>query len=228
MTDSRYPRKYPRKRLTQQPTRLERLRAVLRPGHRWFPLAVFALALALGLLIGLSWLKLRQTQPASPTANAATTVDPQHPLLPAPMGGGLSTLPAPTPGVRNAAHIEPAPATAQSIAAGLTPDQDTAVSDALPPPSGDSPAQIVERSSRPDYPAEALRAHEEGSVRLQIVVNEQGQVENVSVLQSSHSRALDNAAMDAARTWKYRPAMHDGQPTSATIEVPMDFRLDEH
>ena len=228
MTDSRYPRKYPRNRLTTQPTRVERLRAVLRPGHRWFPLTVFALALTLGLLVGLSWLKLRQAQPAASTANAATAVDPQHPPLPAPMSGDPSALPAQMSNARPTARIEPVPAAAQSVATASTPDEATTVPDARSSTSVDSSPQIVERGSAPNYPIDALRAHEEGDVRVQIALDASGNVQDVRVLQSSHSRALDNAAMDAARNWKFRPAMHDGQPVAGTIDVPVEFHLDEH
>jgi protein TonB len=190
-------------------------------------LVVFALALALGLLIGLSWLRLRKVQPAPSAASAATTLDPQHRPLPAPMSGDPSALPAQTTQASSAAHIEPTPAPAQSVATVSTSVPDVVVPDATPPASADSEAQIVERK-QPDYPIEAVRAQDEGVVRLQIALDALGNVEDVRVVQTSHSGALDNAAKDAARNWKFRPAMHDGQPVSSTIEVPVEFRLEEH
>lgn len=93
--------------------------------------------------------------------------------------------------------------------------------------STDTPPLIVEHS-QPDYPIEAVRANEEGEVRLQITLDALGNLDDVRLLQSSHSRALDHAAMDAVRKWKFRPATHDGRPVSGTIDVPVQFHLDEH
>ena len=188
---------------------------------------MFALALALGLLIGLSWQRLRSAQPATSAATVAATLDPQHPPLPAPMAGDPSALPTPMPNVHGAAHIEPTPAATLSVTATATPEPVATTTDAIQTESGNSQAQIIERS-QPDYPIEAVRANEEGEVRLQIALDAQGNIDDVRIVQSSHSRALDKAAMDAARKWKFRPAMHDGQPAAATIEVPVQFHLDEH
>ncbi len=93
--------------------------------------------------------------------------------------------------------------------------------------AGDSEAQISERTP-PEYPLESLRAHEEGEVRLQIALDALGNVEDVRVAGTSHSRNLDRAAMSAVRSWHFRPATHNGQPIGSMIEVPVDFRLDEH
>lgn len=205
----------------------ERLRAALRPGHRWFPLTVFVLALALGLLIGLSWIGMRPAQPAPSAVTAATALDPQHPPLPAPMASDSSALPAPMPHAAAEAHVEPTPAPAQSVASAESPTPDAAVPDATPMASTDTPPLIVEHS-QPDYPIEAVRANEEGEVRLQITLDALGNLDDVRLLQSSHSRALDHAAMDAVRKWKFRPATHDGRPVPGTIDVPVQFRLDEH
>jgi protein TonB len=37
--------------------------------------------------------------------------------------------------------------------------------------------------------------------------------------------ALQQAAMDALRQWKYEPARLDGQPVSMHLSVTMKFRL---
>ena len=143
------------------------------------------------------------------------------------MAGDLSALPAQMPNVHGAARIEPTPAATLSVAATVAPEAVTTTTDSTPTTSSDSQAQIIERS-QPDYPVEAVRANEEGEVRLQIALDTQGNIADVRIVQSSHSRALDKAAVDAARKWKFRPAMHDGQPAAATIEVPVQFHLDEH
>jgi protein TonB len=209
----------------------ERVRAALRPGHRWFPLALFMLALTAGLLIGLLWLGMRRIQPAAATTSAAAPLDPQHPALPAPISGGLSTLPTQIPTGPNAAYIKPTLAAPQPDAseAAFNPiatTQNPEVSAAGAQASGDSEPQVIEHT-QPDYPVDALRAHEEGETRLQIALDALGNVEDVRLAHSSGSRTLDRAAMDAARNWRFRPAMRAGQAVSGLIEVPVEFHLDD-
>ena len=206
------------------------LRAVVRPGHRGFPLLLFTTALAIGLLIGWIW-TVRHAPQAAATAETslapATTASSFRPALPAPVPGELSTLQTPDTSSTGGAHIVEAPATpvvpapAESAPVPTAPVQATAT----PSPS-QTPPQLLERSA-PVYPAEALRNQEQGSVRLRISVAADGSVADVQVLESSHSRALDRAAMDAVRGWKFRPATHDGQPVASTLDVPVDFRLSD-
>ncbi len=202
----------------------ERLHGIAQPGSRWFPALVFAVPLAVGLLIGLAWVAMHRAQPAPTTTAAAPVADSQHPPLPAPTAGDLSAMPAVKPGV---AHIVPTPAAAPPAAAESAAAPAAASSIApVTPANTETPPQIAERT-QPAYPAEALRAQEQGEVRLRVSIDALGGVADVQIAQSSGSRALDRAAMDAVRTWKFRPATQAGQPVASTIDVPVDFRLDE-
>ena len=51
-----------------------------------------------------------------------------------------------------------------------------------------------------------------------------GNVLNVAVEKSSRNRDLDRAAMDAARKWRFNPAVKNGQPVRQ-VRVPVDFKL---
>ena len=167
--------------------------------------------------------------PAPVTGNAPASIDAQHPPLPAPMAGDLSRFPADIPASPNAAYIKPTPvpkpaenltlAAAQQAAVPATAQELTA---ALP--GGDVPPQVIRRI-QPDYPIEALRAHDEGEVQLKITIDGSGHVSDVHVSRSSRSRALDRAAMDAARNWQFRPAVHDGQRVSSTVTESVEFHL---
>jgi len=87
-------------------------------------------------------------------------------------------------------------------------------------------AQVIERSE-PNYPIEALNAHEEGEVHLQVALDALGNVEDVRVASSSGSRQLDRAAMESVRSWHFRPARHAGEAVSSMIDVPVNFRIDD-
>src|SRR5450432_4154231 len=99
----------------------ERLRATMRPGKAGFALALFGLALGLGCAVGALWMHLRPAQPAPVTVGSAATSDPTHPPLPAPMTGGLSTLPPQATPAPDAPHIAASPI-ADSDASGLASD----------------------------------------------------------------------------------------------------------
>lgn len=86
-----------------------------------------------------------------------------------------------------------------------------------------SPAAPIE----PSYPPAALRARAEGSVLLRAQVDAQGRATDVEVVQSSRSRELDRAALEAVREARFSPALRDGKPIASTVNVPVDFRLEE-
>ncbi len=210
-----------------------RLRAWL---HRhWIGLVVFAAALVIGGIISAIWLRSHPATPRITAAGTTVTTDPVHPPLPAPMAGDLSALQSQAAGAPNGAYIKATAVAPEPEAAdpGTSPVAvetiDTPTTEPSPPGSGagDSYPQVVERS-QPQYPIEAVRAGDEGEVRLQVALDAAGNIEDVRIARSSGSRTLDRAAMDAVRSWHFRPAMHQGQATAGTIEVPLDFRLDEH
>lgn len=75
------------------------------------------------------------------------------------------------------------------------------------------------------YPIEALRNGESGTVLLRVTVGADGVPYGIALANSSHSRALDRAAMSAVRNWRFRPAMRNGQPIPATVQIPVSYNL---
>jgi protein TonB len=65
-----------------------------------------------------------------------------------------------------------------------------------------------------DYPREALRRGEEGTVKMRYDVNVEGRVENCVVVQSSGSPTLDHASCEnVTRRARYIPATDaNGKP----------------
>jgi protein TonB len=75
----------------------------------------------------------------------------------------------------------------------------------------------------PSYPREAQRRGIGGTVRVQATVSSDGSVDRMEVAASSGNRYLDRAAMEAVRRWRFKPAMRNGQPVSATVVIPLEF-----
>jgi periplasmic protein TonB len=98
-------------------------------------------------------------------------------------------------------------------------------------PAGEGPIAVGELAYAhmpppPPYPGPALRARQQGTVLLRIVVDEAGKPVEVEVARSSGHRALDRAAVDyALRQLRFRPALRDGRPVRAVAQVPVAFRL---
>ncbi len=64
---------------------------------------------------------------------------------------------------------------------------------------------------RPDYPDSARREGREGRVLLRVLVDEHGRSKKVEINSSSGSEALDRAATEAIRRWRFHPARYGDQ-----------------
>lgn len=79
----------------------------------------------------------------------------------------------------------------------------------------------------PAYPRAALIAGFEGTVVLEVTVDENGKPIAVAIATSSGSRELDRAARDQVlRAWRFQPAMQNGHAVRAIGMVPVNFTLD--
>ncbi len=84
------------------------------------------------------------------------------------------------------------------------------------------PCQLI-HSVQPVYPDAAKKLGVEGDVELRLVVAADGTVGNISLVSGAPS--LASAAMDAARQFRYKPAMLNGQPIETVQTVDMSFKL---
>ena len=76
----------------------------------------------------------------------------------------------------------------------------------------------------PQYPIIAKTAHIEGTVVLQAMISKSGTIENLRVI--SGPQMLQQAAIDAVKTWRYRPYMLNQQPVEVETTVNVIFKLD--
>jgi protein TonB len=75
----------------------------------------------------------------------------------------------------------------------------------------------------PKYPPIAIAARIEGTVVLQATISKAGTIENLRV--ASGPPMLQQAALDAVKTWLYRPYLLDGQPVEVETTVNVIFTL---
>jgi len=78
---------------------------------------------------------------------------------------------------------------------------------------------------RPEYPDQARREGREGQVLLQVLVDEQGKSKWVEVNRSSGTEALDRAAAEAIKHWRFSPARYGNKSVESWVKIPIDFRL---
>ena len=86
------------------------------------------------------------------------------------------------------------------------------------------PVVLVER--KPQYTAEAMRAKVQGTVLLECVVRADGTVGEVEVVRSLDSSfGLDQEAIKAAKQWRFKPGMRQGEPVAVLVTIELTFTL---
>lgn len=79
---------------------------------------------------------------------------------------------------------------------------------------------------KPAYTAEAMRAKVQGVVWLECIVMPDGTVSNVKITKSLDPVfGLDEQAIVAARKWRFKPGMRQGQPVPVIITIELTFTL---
>ncbi|HEY3255900.1 MAG TPA: TonB family protein [Polyangiaceae bacterium] len=83
-------------------------------------------------------------------------------------------------------------------------------------------APVLKEHADPIYPAEALRDRIAGTVGLEIVVDETGQVASAKVVQSA-GHGFDEAALAAVKSWSFLPARQNDRAIRATVQLALPF-----
>jgi protein TonB len=73
------------------------------------------------------------------------------------------------------------------------------------------------------YPPIAKAARVQGTVVLQATISKTGTIEGLHVI--SGPAMLQQAAMDAVRSWRYRPYLLNGDPVEVETTVNVVFTL---
>lgn len=82
--------------------------------------------------------------------------------------------------------------------------------------SSEMPAEKLEPANTHGsaYPPLSARLGEQGRTEVGFEVEPDGSVRNPVVLKSSGFSALDAAALESVKSWRYKPALRDGRPVS--------------
>lgn len=171
-----------------------------------------------------------QALPASKTDSASVAArKPRERAIeraPAP----ASVVAAPTPVVAEA-PITPAPSAASAPSSALM----AAAAPTPAPTLASSPAQPIEVLSHkpsfrqppqpPHYPAQARRRNQQGTVLLEVRLDERGQQRGLAVLRSSGIASLDRAALEAVAAWRFNPQQQGGVAVPSRVQIPIEFAL---
>jgi len=113
---------------------------------------------------------------------------------------------------------------AEALNAGLVGGNRQPSAPAAPPPVGGdvTPAKLIS-AVPPAYPVLAKNQHVSGNVLIDALIDANGRVTTMKVV--SGPTLLQQAAMDALKQWKYRPAKLDGNPVPMHLTVTIQFRL---
>ena len=130
----------------------------------------------------------------------------------------------------------PVPTDDEDIADDVTLDDldfdDFEAWDAPAAPSGpkvkfipyDDPPQPIS-AIRPIYPEIAQEAGIEGVVVVQAFIDNRGRVKETLILKGIPNTGLDEAAMEAIRKTRFRPARQRERAVGVWISIPVNFRL---
>jgi protein TonB len=170
--------------------------------------------------------------PVEPPAAPAAVAPPAAPAVTLPRaelpGTDSSALPTgvnmtsdPTltnsPLARHAAGAGPVTA---ALSPGGAPRAPANLRDAL----GSGRLSVMDRTV-PRYPESARRAGAQGTTVLRVHVLETGLAGDIRVEESAGHPALDQAALDAVRRWRFETARENGRAVDLWVLIPFEFKL---
>jgi TonB family protein len=97
----------------------------------------------------------------------------------------------------------------------------------------DLPHRVGDKVTRPEkisgappvYTEVARKARVQGIVIVEAIIDEQGDVTNTNILKGL-PLGLDQAAVEAVRTWKFKPAMLEGRPVKVYYTLTVNFKVE--
>lgn len=106
-----------------------------------------------------------------------------------------------------------------SVTWGLAQNRDNPGS--ATPTSSDSTGLQLAHATLPAYPIAAADKKLQGEVLVKFTVSETGSVDNPTLV--SGDPLLGQAAIEAAKEWKFKPFIKNGQPARVPASISFDF-----
>ena len=79
----------------------------------------------------------------------------------------------------------------------------------------------------PVYPMSAKQQKIEGYVKVQFIVNVNGSVENVTVMESKPPGVFDRSVINCVSGWRFEAGTVDGEPVNSRAETTISFELEQ-
>jgi TonB family protein len=85
---------------------------------------------------------------------------------------------------------------------------------------------VVKYSPKPRYVPDAMRAKIQGTVELQVIVDQTGHVARARVTKSlDQVYGLDDPALNVAKQWTFEPGRLNGEAVPVAVALSLSFRL---
>lgn len=165
-----------------------------------------------------------------PTPEVPKEPPPLEPLVPfKPMAAAEMTLPGvvtPSATDTGGAGAGPGTGAGSGQGSGMGPGFGGGFGGGAYRPGSGITLPSVLREVKPAYTADAMRAKVQGSVWLECIVMPDGSVGDVKVTRSLDPIfGLDGEAIKAAKLWRFRPGMRQGEPVPVIITIELTFTL---
>ncbi|MDR2549772.1 MAG: TonB family protein [Desulfobulbus sp.] len=89
----------------------------------------------------------------------------------------------------------------------------------------DGPLAVLAKSP-PAYPPAAKRRNIQGWIKIRFIVDEQGQVGQVSVLAAEPEGIFEQSVLRCVNSWRFRPGTVKGMAVKALVEQTITFKLE--
>lgn len=162
-----------------------------------------------------------EPEPEPPPEPEPEAITPPEPPPPPPK-------PKPKPKPKPAPKPKPVEAPVKPVAPPSGAAATVATPKAPAPVPDDRPRHIsrvdyLGKRPSPEYPRASLRRGEKGRVVVRVLISPQGSVVNATVQSSSGYERLDESAVRAAKTARFKPYTENGVAYPALADIPFDF-----
>jgi protein TonB len=152
--------------------------------------------------------KTTELKPAEP---------PKPPKPPKPPSPPAAKPPAPRPNANSAWTHAPAPDAGNASATQRASAASAIVFEGKP--------RFRVPPTPPVYPSRAIELNQQGEALVRVRLDPDGSAAEILLWRGSGFALLDRAALTAVRGWHFLPAMRDGRPVAAWVEIPVRFHL---
>lgn len=146
-----------------------------------------------------------------PHLRASISTAPQKQIAPRP------TPPKPQPSLGERATMPKHASPEKSNDSRQKPEPETQQQEPETPPAE---ARILDQPQPPEYPRSALASGQEACVLASVLVNVNGEVDEVTIIATDHPGVFNQSVIESQKSARYAPAHRNGRPVpSRTLTV---------